>query len=896
MQGASNGCRKSLSPCMPSIMKHLASILTCLGCCFNCAVIYAEGENASPTNAPGSEEVEPLEKIVVEGVRASLRNAQEIKREESRITDSIVADDIQKLPDLSVTDALQRVTGVQVTRARGNGNRVTVRGLSQTETTLNGRELFSINDADGFGRSFNFTTLPSELVSNIDIYKTSSADLIEGGIGGTVDIRTYRPFDFEGSRIAGSVRRNYGDLVDRAGPQLSALLSNRWDNADWGRFGVLLDLSYQKRHYREDFKDTGNPFGRDDIVPGRTVFVNSGSSEYVNQGRHEWQGANLVLQWSPVPDLELYAEGSYLNFETAENTHQLNVVVNDSTAFVPGSPVLFAGSDDIRRITWTDAGISELSFIRDTQDLTKQWAVGGTWFGDRLTLKGDLSYTSSINDLVFFGPFLASSAATFSQDMGSSTPQTSVGGTDLLDPANYQLSGLAYVKRPFKGSMVAARIDGDYALSNGIFDSLSAGVRVAQRDATNRPGQASFFRAGSISVPDAVAQGLVTPFPYGDYLSGTDTTNIEDFLVGNLHGARNVSTYLDAFGVATPVSTSVDPLSLWRIEEKTTGLYLMTAFAPVEQPIDGNAGVRLVYTHESVTGHQSVPSSGETAPIDIDRSYVDVLPSINLRYRLANGLYLRGALSKTMTRQKFSTLSPSLTLFQNVANPQLSVGSAGNPDLDPIRSDNLDIALEKYFNPTTSVYVTGFAKRVDGFVTSVSNPEIHDGVTYQVTRPQNTGIAHIKGLEFGYQQFYDFLPGWMRGLGLQANYTYIDSEGTGIVAGEKLPLQDLSSHSYNLIGMYERGSLSVRIAYNWRDEFLSGIANIVDVGSVPIYTESYGWTDASVRYRLSDQLTLGFEAANLLGTLRNSNYNSERRPQRSVIEDTQYRLSLFFRF
>ena len=249
-----------------------------------------------------------------------------------------------------------------------------------------------------------------------------------------------------------------------------------------------------------------------------------------------------------------------------------------------------------------------------------------------------------------------------------------------------------------------------------------------------------------------------------------------------------------------------------------------------------------------------------------------------------------------MTRPDFNQLSPSATLAQNTINPALNTGSAGNPDLQPIRSKNFDMAVERYFSPTTSAYATLFLKKVDGFITTVSNPEIYDGVTYQVSRPQNTAPADIKGVEVGYQQFFDFLPGWMRGLGLQANYTFVDSNTPDKTLGTDVPLQNLSRHSANLIGMYELGRLSARIAYNWRDRFLSSVANFVGVGAVPVYTKAYGWLDASVTWRIDDRTSIALEGSNLLRTVRESYYGVETRPQSAWLNDRQISLTATIRF
>ncbi len=851
----------------------------------------------SPAKAAASE---IIEEIVVIGVRESLGAASELKRNQIEIVDAIVAADIQQLPDFSVTEALQRVTGIQITRDRGNGNNVAIRGLTQMVTTLNGREIFSANDAEGFGRTLAFVAVPSELVSGIKVYKTSSADHIEGGVAGSIDLRTYRPFDFKDYKLVGSVRRVEGELIDKGELQYSALLSGRLETAGGHEWGGLLSVSQQKRAYREDKKETGTPLPRTDIIAGETVLVPSSTTEFTNYGEQERNGANLLLQWRPSSALELYAEAGYIEFKVIEDTQQISVAVNQTTAFTDGSQALFPGTNDLQKITWNDANISVLSFIRDTVDRSKQAAVGGIWERDwregTLTLKGDISYTESTNNLLFFGPFLSANAAQFSHDLSPSVPGTSVSGTDLLDPANFQFTNLVFIKRPFEGDQSSQQFDAEYTFANGFFTSLSSGLRFSQREADNNPGLIIDLGSGIAGTSAAATPGLVGVYPFNDYFPGSHAPSLDAFTVADLSSARHTAAYRSAFGLTTPIPSRGDPLGLWDIDEKTRALYVMGNFKSTRYPIDGNIGLRVIHTEISTSGNRSIPDSGNTTPIGIDNSYTDYLPSMNLRYDLGDGLYGRAAASKTLTRQNFSDLTPSLTLFQFVTTPSLNTGSSGNPELDPVRSDNLDLSLEKYFGQTNSIYITGFLKKVDGFVTNISNPEVYDGVTYQVNRPQNNETADIKGIEFGYLQFYDFLPGYWGGLGLQLTYTYVDSEDTSLVAGRKLPLQDLSEHSYNIIGLYERGNFTARIAYNWRDDYLSGITNVIGVGSIPIYTEDYGWLDASFSFNFSDTLSVSIDGANLLNTIRHSYYGKQTRPSRSEINDRQLAIKLTAKF
>ncbi len=381
--------------------------------------------------------------IQVIGKRASLTTAQEIKRDNMEIVDSVVADDINKLPDINVTDALSRVTGVQILRDRGEGAGVAIRGLTQMETLLNGREVFTA----GTGRTLDFADIPSEMLAGMDVYKTSSANHIEGGVGGMVDLRTRRPFDFDGRQLFASARVIHGDLVDQQEPLFSTLLSDRWQSERLGEFGVLVNFTYQRRAWREDQKSAGNPVARSNIIPGQTVIVPNGTSETSSLGHRERTAGSLVLQWRPSSSLELYAEGNYAQFKTIQDSYQINVT--PSSTFVPGSQTLFPNSGDLQSISWLNAPISILSFAPDTVDRTQQAAVGGSWNKGALTLKTDLSYTKSYNNLFFSGPVLSGKAVQFNQDLSGSVPATGISGSDLLNPANFQYASMAYRTRPF---------------------------------------------------------------------------------------------------------------------------------------------------------------------------------------------------------------------------------------------------------------------------------------------------------------------------------------------------------------------------------------------------------------------------------------------------------------
>lgn len=837
--------------------------------------VFAQTEPAVDVTEKKSEAVdagESLPIVVVVGQRASLASAQEIKKEKIEIVDAVVAEDINKLPDINVTDALSRVTGIQIQRDRGEGGRapgglapgVAIRGLTQVASTLNGREIFTA----GVGRDLDFSDIPSEMLAGIDVYKTASANQIEGGIGGTVDLRMRRPFDFGERELGASVRTIYGDLVKKNEQQYSMLATSRWQTENGGEVGVLLNAAYQKRAWREDQKSAGAPTVRTDLIAGKTVIAPNGINESISVGQRERKAAGLMLEWAPKDNIKLYAEGNYAELLTTQDTYQK--YGNAPATFVAGSPILFAGTNDLQSITWTGATLTTVGAARDTKDRTTQIAVGGTWTEDALTLKSDLSYTKSYNNLFYSTINLTGTAATLTQDLSSGTPTSSIGGTNLNSLSGFTSAGMWYASRPFDGDLRAAKLDAEYQFFGGAVTAIQGGVRIARRHATDAPGQIGSYPSG---LAVSGASGLVVTNPYGDNI------------VGDPGAARNVNGARAALGVTSAIADS-NPLGTWDIAEETQAGYASAKFDAPGAALDGNAGVRAVRTQEAVVGSMGASATTLT-PVNLNSSYNDYLPSANLRYRMAEGLYLRGAASRTITRQDFDKMSPSLTL--NLA--QLK-GSAGNPELKPVRSDNFDLALEKYFNQTTSLYLTGFYKKVDGFVATVIQSETYGGVTYQVSRWQNSNPANVRGLETGYQQFYDFLPGWMNGLGLQANYTYVDSDTPDSTLGINVPLQNLSKRSYNIIGMYETGAVSARIAYNWRDTFLSGVGSYAGVGALPIYTKAYDWLDASLSYKFSKDISIALEGSNLLRTVRSSYFGVETRPQSLWVNDRQFILSM----
>ena len=831
----------------------------------------------------------PLPVVVVSGQRAGLDSARQLRRHGEGIVDAVVADDIDKLPDFSVNDAVQRVPGVQIMRDRGEASAVAIRGLTQMETTINGREIFTAGFTGASqSRSVDFADLPAEMVAAIAVHKSATASQLEGGIGGAVDLRTRRPFDFSAPVLAATARLVHGDLVGGDAPQFSVLGTQRW-KLGGGELGALLSLSSQRRGWREDQKSSGNPVLRNDLVPGQTVVAPNGTTESASMGRRRREAAHFALQWRPQADLELYAEGSIAHFKTLQDTYQMNAAAGASA--VPGSVSLFPGTPYLQSVAWLNSSLSILAFARDTVNRDRQLAVGGSWRSGGLTVKADLSRTTGYQNLFFSGTGLAATAPRFSQDWRSAIPATSY---DFAagDPARYRYASMLYTLRPFNGDLNAARLDAEWARPGSFLHKLSGGLRLARRGADNGSGVIAATAAASLP-PGALPETLV-PAPQGGLFPGEGAQHLDGYLAGSLALARDPLALRRQLGITAPVPASGAP-AVWSFSERNRAAWLMGSFRADGLPLDGNAGLRAVHVRSEGRGMRAALGGG-FAPVQMDGSGTDWLPSANLRYRPdADGAW-RAALSKTMARPTFDQLQPSLTLFRNVVNPAASTGAAGNPALAPVRSRNLDLAWERYLPGQGMLTATVFWKWVDGFVLNRTAAESYDGVTYQVTRPQNANPGRIKGAELSYQQFFERLPGAWRGLGVQLNFTYVDSATPSAAVGADIPLQNLSRQSANAVLMYEYGPWSARAAYNWRSRFLAGTATFAGVGTLPQYVAAYGWLDASLRYKVSRRWSLAVEGGNLLNTVRRAYYGVPQRHQSSWMNDRQLAVSASFMY
>ena len=814
--------------------------------------------------------------IVVTGVRASFKSAQAIKSRASQIVDSIVATDIGKLPDQNVTDALQRVTGIQVERDYGEGATVQVRGLSQVETTLDGREIFSAQGT----RGLNFQDIPSELLGGIDVYKTPSANLIEGGLGGTIDLRMRKPFDFKGLTMALNARALYSDLANKSSPLISGLVSDRWKLGS-GEIGALVAVSYQDRRFRADIDSVGTPVSSTTIIPGQTVVAPSSAYNPNVVGDRKRFAIDSMIQWKPQPDLEIYIEDHYAKYDNTSDT--LGPLVH--TGAGPATNVtLFPGTQDVASATYLNAYEETLAYNYDTHDRVNQIAGGARFTTGKLDLHLDVAYTSATGSVIYNSAVTAAYIPQFTQDLRTNPPSADTHGYDLLSASNNLWEYTYLQANQNKANQFAVRLDGTYHVGSAWLSQIDVGARFSNRTAATTQLVST---VGGTFTPTSSDTSVLTANPVTNFFNdlGPNVPLFRQYLGVDPEQLRtNLAAVQQAFA-GTAVTPTAQPGGAYHVGEKTTAIYAVARFADPSGLVDGNAGLRYIHTQEDLTGNEL--SSAGVSPIAVHSEYGNLLPSFNIRFNLTQQVKLRFAASKSVTRPDFSSLSPTV----NLNSVQLN-GTGGNPNLKPLKADQLDSSLEYYFAPTGSIYAAAFYKKVTNFLQTTTANETFNGVIYAVSLPANGADGTIKGIEAGYQQFFDFLPGPLSGLGAQANYTLIDSSTTGSIKGQTTPLQGLSKYSYNLIGIYEKYGFSARVAYNWRSTYFQStfvFNNGVTSSVQPVFLHGYGWLNGSLSYDINPRTTISFEGINLTRTTRRWYFNNvPTRPNQVQIDDRQF--------
>jgi iron complex outermembrane receptor protein len=813
-----------------------------------CWASILSAQSSPPPPAPDpqdpktqQDQVQPVaEEITVVGIAESLQEAVKVKHESSAIVDAIAAKDVNKLPDKNLAEAVQRVPGVVINREFGEGERVSLRGLAPNlvHTTVNGH---NVAVADWFvleqlaaTRSFNYLLLPSDLIGLLTVYKSPTAELDEGGIGGTINVQTRKPLDLKPFAFSASVQNAYTQKSSSNDPNVSALAS--WKNAA-GTAGVLFSAVLDKRNIRRDGVEVLG-YSPQPAAGGLLVPDLIGSALF--QQERERKAFDVEFQFRPMKTLELNLNGFWSRFG-ADNINQ-NYLAWTSNALGGGGTLTnttVIGNTAVAGVVSSSGnGTTGRGVVYDAID---RKAFAKTWYGDL-----DGTYTPNASWIVHFDightdadgdtdsqPFVEFGApATFSYDLRGKTPQVHFVNINPTNPGQMEFDFASLHHITNQDSEDYTYVDGERFMTSGGVKSIKFGVKYSdhERDtdfqATTYGGFFLPLSATGCGGHACTAADFAAGLTPGDFLNGisgpgtlasywsVDRGRIESILSNSFNGTR-----------------IPNPPEVFSVEEKATGAFAMANLKAGSWK--GNAGLRVVRTDQTSTGNvvggagEIQNAFGNFTHVTADRTYTDYLPSVNLARDLSPQLVLRLAAARTMARPDFTDVSPRVTL-----NPGALSGQGGDPNVDPFRADQADVSLEWYHGTDEILSGALFYKNIESFITDrpaeqsyliqTNTPNLarcqsafttefpnRYSCRFTINQRANGGGGNVKGLELNALQK---LGG---GFGVQANYTYSDAKADE--AGLEIPGN--SKNSGNVIGFFENARIGARLAYSYRSEF-----------------------------------------------------------------------------
>lgn len=798
--------------------------------------------------------------IVVTGIRSSLEKAAAVKQNAVQVVDSIVAEDIGKLPDPTTAAALQRVPGVQVSTDRDNElSNVKIRGLSDVSTTVDGREIFTTT-----GRSFDLKDLPAEALKRVDVFKSQTADQIEGGVAGAIDLRLNKPFDFHKPTVVLNARENYASRLNKGNPQFGALATDSFDTGI-GEIGVLVNGTYSHAANERSNSNMGNrrsSAGNPLITPG--YLIPEVSRNMPNVGSITRGQVNAAVQWQATPSLQAYVDGLYTFFRTTsgfagfnpspytKGSSISNVVATDDcfdarVTAAGTNPNIVTDKDgnksyqpntiqtlcNIKSIRFNNVIINQNSSSDRLTQRNKLVGGGLRYDRDRTKLNFDLAYQTS-----------RSFDENINAEAGQRVPwmdmETDVdGGVSFTVGDQYPLNRDLYLRNSFNqnftlntGSLIQAKLDGEQDF-DGVLSKLRTGFRFARRQAVSQNVQQTNKIAALGCTNQEVSQatacsvsslglssnfiGIIGYAPRlngGTYFVGPSPAYLRS------ESGRNELRALYGLPLSQP---DYDPTHEFDATETSYAAYVEGDYdVPLTADIslDGTVGVRAIKTDRTISSYAE-QDSGDYALVTAKTHDVDLLPSATARIKFPDGFQARFDYSRTMRRPDFGSLNPVLSLTY-VGNPILiNNGSQGNPDLKSQKSDSFDASAEYYFH-SGFLALTGFYRTIQNRVVSSSSQQVIDGQNFLISSPRNVGRVKLKGIEASGQYFFDFLPGELSGLGVLGAFTYVDSKIQGDDPLSGYPLQGVSKYNYTVGGIFDKGGVSARLVYTFRSKYYDG--------------------------------------------------------------------------
>jgi iron complex outermembrane receptor protein len=712
----------------------------------------------SQSTASAGDGADPVEEVVVTGIRESLNRARDIKREATQFVDAIVADDIGKLPDRNVAESLARVSGVQVDRGIAEGTSVSVRGLRQNVYLFNGRQIVDPTGRGGAGldtlgsSTYGLLSLvPSELISRLELTKLASADQIEGALGGIVDVQTRMPLEGP-NQIAAKVGGTYYDQASEDGYEAFALASQKFAG---DTLGVLVSASFNRRSLSQEGLDTFSGYSRFTDSTGTVRFGNADARPEEIAETRKNLGLSGVVQWQPADGVELTADTFYSKLDSDRNRWWLSFTPTAglSNAVYSDNNILLSGRA-------TGPVLTNTEFLETEASIWSSALRGKFDVSDRLRATAEVSFTESESTAhqIYFRmqPIVGVTPSVDFDFTAGDLGSYQINGIDLSNPAQLRYTILFDNLYDVQSEDTAVRTDWTYDVDAGPLKSIVVGARYENVDSEQNPLRADIRPTGGI--PAAALSPYLTLHSNSDFASGEFANLPRSFLTAN----ASVSS-CSAFGDIPAISQNVQCLdprnntnalsSTFEIKERFTSAYSKFDFGTEigSKALSGNIGVRYLHRDLESIGNQIAPTGGATAST-FERTDSDFLPSAVAKLEVTDDLLLRLGAARVIAYPNTVDLNSGVTLANNAVfvggvQTVLGTGTGGAPDLDPFEADQVDLSAEYYFGEQALFSVGLFYKDISTFIIQQQSPETYGGVNYLVNRKVNGEGAEVEGVE-----------------------------------------------------------------------------------------------------------------------------------------------------
>lgn len=805
------------------------------------AFLVALAVNTSPLFAQddsAGDEGAVVEEVVVQGVRQSLASALEMKQDSGLVVEAISSENIGQLPDITIAESLVRLPGINGARDRGNESQVMVRGMGPRLTLglVNGREVASSEP----NRNIRWEMYPSEIVNSVVVYKSQSADLIAGGVAGTIDLRTVAPLDYDGPAVLLRGGPTYYDASDDIpdydgwGYRASISTVGRFSET----FAASLAISTQKQ--KNGYPSVQGWGYNDDNIGGMPGDLDGdGAADYTPWGAQteikkldqDRAGLAAAVQWRPSDGFEIRYDLQYSSSDIAEDQEQTwfsnngvwgNWDNSSAAAYLDYEQI----GRDVVAATLNAASVTNVIAEFTEDKSTMATGLNAAWTADVWRFALDGSYSKAERDNIWQAVRTELYPEFTSFDLRAGIEPWITVSENTADPANQfaadWLAGNHAGPEFVDDELYAFRAD----LARQLADEgeFSAGVRYSNREKSHR-GHSwdQFTPAGGLQIPaDMLSSYTIGAFNVPPLLTG-DFQELAEFLYGGFTDPGDSEAIEDR----------------WQVDEDVFEAYVKWTFGGelFGSEVDGNMGARLVDVDTKSSGFESV-GGGPLTAITVPHDYTEVLPSAGLNFYPHEDWILRFGVARVMARPPLDELRAGRSRSDPVSSPPPLTAAGGNPELDPFLAWQADFSAEWYFADEALFATALYYKDVDTHIGYSTVPIEIEGDTYLLTGPANGPGGTIKGLELTFQTPFSFVDA-LRNFGIYSNYAYVDSDIVEFYPpNNPLSATGIAEHTATADLWYSADKLELRLGWKYHSE----------------YSLIFGWVGSDVRTLESESI------------------------------------------